>query len=57
MTKTATITNENIRNLRNEAAAAGDSDMVRICERALAGSARAARECRKAIEAARAMGD
>jgi hypothetical protein len=52
-----TITNAQIRALRNEAAAAGDSAMVRTCDRAIAGSARAMTTVRRAIRAAAAMAD
>jgi len=44
-----------IEQLRDEAGAHGDLEQVKICERALAGSKRARRECLKVINAARAM--
>lgn len=51
-----TITDKQIRDLRSEAAAAGDSDLVRVCDRALA--RRGGRgECARAINDARAMED
>lgn len=56
MTKT-TVTTAQIAALRTEAAAAGDTAMVRTCERALAGSARAMATIRRAIRAADAMAD
>lgn len=52
-----TIATAQIRALRNEAAAAGDTAMVRTCERAIAGSARAMATVRCAIRAAAAMAD
>lgn len=45
-------TTEQITALRFEAATAGDLAMVRICDRAIAGSSRALRECRRVIAAA-----
>jgi hypothetical protein len=57
MTTFATITSRQIRHLRNEAATAGDSKQVEICDRALNGSDRAKRECVKVIRAAEAMAD
>lgn len=53
----ATITDTQISALRQEAAQAGDMKAVAICTRALAGSARARRECAKMIADARAMED
>lgn len=51
-----TITDDQIRALRDEAGAAGDTDMVRICDLALA--RRGGRGlCADAIIAARAMED
>lgn len=47
-----TITNAQIAALRTEAAAAGDTAMVAVCTRALAGSARARAVCARAIRAA-----
>ena len=43
--QTMTITNTNIRTLRTEAAAAGDIDMVRICDKAICGDVKAIAEC------------
>ena len=43
------ITSTRIETLRTEAAQAGDTKMVAICDRALNGSARATAECRKVI--------
>ena len=57
------ITDEQIEQLKAEAAQAGDSKMVAICDRALYGCMpqcdwRAARKaCAEAIEAAKAMAD
>lgn len=50
-----TITNEQITALRREAGAAGDTAMVAVCDRALAGSARARRECARVIADAEAQ--
>lgn len=49
-----TITDTDIRNLRTESGAAGDFEMVRICDRALNGSAKAIDECVRVIEYAAA---
>lgn len=49
-----TLTGSMIHALRTEAAAAGDSAMVAICNRASAGSVRAQRAVVKAIRAAEA---
>ena len=54
---TTAITTAQIRALATEAAAAGDTAMVRTCERALAGSARAMATVRRVIRAAAAMAD
>lgn len=43
--------------LRVEAGAAGDYEMVVICEEALAGNLSAREECERVIAAARAMRD
>ena len=43
-----------IEQLKTEAGAAGDDEMVRICEQALAGDAEALAECEQVITAARA---
>jgi hypothetical protein len=48
-----TITETEIQALRDEAASAGDTEMVRICDRALDGSQCAIAECRRVIRAAR----
>lgn len=52
-----TITNTSIRILRTEAAAAGDTAMVEICDLALAGDVMARAECYRTIRAAAAMAD
>ncbi len=52
-----TTTTTEIRTLRAEAAAAGDTVMVDLCDLALAGDDLALRECSLAIKAARAMAD
>ena len=52
-----TITERDIEALRDEAGAHGDLEQVKICERALAGSKRAWRECERVIADARAMSD
>jgi len=57
MTMTITITEREIEALRDEAGAHGDLEQVKICERALAGSKRAWRECQRVIADARAMAD
>lgn len=41
--------------LRSEAAMAGDLAQIRLCDRALRGSVRALRECRRVLAAAAAM--
>jgi hypothetical protein len=43
------VSDEQIRALRDEAGSAGDLEQVRVCIRALGGSARARRECAKVI--------
>jgi hypothetical protein len=43
--------------LRNEAAAAGDMDQVRVCDRALNGSMRARRECARVLRNALAQAE
>ncbi len=53
--KTHHATDKEIAKLAREAAVAGDSKMVKICGRALAGSAAARKECSRVIMAARAM--
>lgn len=55
MTTVATLTNSRIITLRTEAANAGDSKMVAICDRALNGSSRAIVEVVRVIRAAEAM--
>lgn len=57
MTKIITITERDIKELRDEARAHGDIDQVYICNRALAGSERAWRECQRVIADARSMAD
>lgn len=57
MTTTTTITDSQIRNLRTEAATAGDAEQVAICDRALDGDEAAIRECERVIRAAQAMAD
>lgn len=52
-----TITTRQIETLRTEAGMAGDTKMVAICDRALAGSQRARRECARVIRAAQAQQD
>jgi hypothetical protein len=54
---TETVTVEQIEALRDEAGAAGDTEMVAICERAIDGDESAADECAKAIRAAAANED
>lgn len=44
------VTTDNIRSLRTEAASAGDLDQVAICDRALAGDRAAREDCIDAIE-------
>lgn len=56
-TKTITITERDIEALRDAAGTHGDIDQVYICNRALAGSERAWRECERVIADARAMED
>lgn len=56
MTNISTITDQQIRMLSQEAGQAGDMKQVAICNRALAGSARARRECARVIRAARIHG-
>ena len=55
MKKKETVTDAQIAALAQEAAIAGDEEMVRICGRALTGNKRARRECHRVILAARAM--
>jgi len=55
MTTFATITTSQIATLRAEAATAGDIKMVAICDRALAESTRAIRECVRVISDAETM--
>lgn len=50
------ITDWQIRQLRTEAAVAGDDKQVKLCTLALAGSKKARQACAEAIGAARAMG-
>lgn len=57
MTKIITITERDIKQLRDEARAHDDIDQVYICSRALQGCPRAWRECQRVIAAARAMAD
>lgn len=51
------VTDEQITALRNEAATAGDLAQVAVCDRALAGSRRARRECARIIADAEAQQD
>lgn len=54
------ITQDQIEQLRTEAAAAGDTEMVRICDAAYgraSGSPTARQKCADAINAARAMAE
>lgn len=53
----AKVTDAEIAALAREAANAGDTQMVKIAGRALAGSAAARKECGRVIMAARAMQD
>ena len=46
------ITDWQIELMRVEAGAAGDTEMVKICRRALNGSARARKECERVLEEA-----
>ena len=48
------VTDQNIRDLRHEAAIAGDAAQERLCARALDGSASARRECERVILRTRA---
>ena len=50
-----TLTTAQLHALRSEAAMAGDLAQVRLCDRALRGSVRAVRECRRVLAAAAAM--
>ena len=50
-----TITDEQIIALREEAGNAGDTEMVAICNRAMAGSQRARKECARVITEAAAQ--
>lgn len=52
MTKEIKITDQQIKSLMIEAGAAGDLEMVAICQRALDGDLRALWECDRVIEAA-----
>jgi hypothetical protein len=54
---TSTLTADMIQSLRDEAAAAGDEQMVRICDDAAAGSLDARGSCAACINVARAMDD
>jgi hypothetical protein len=49
------ITDEDIRELGHEAAAAGDTEQETLCRMALAGGERARRECERVIKANRAV--
>jgi hypothetical protein len=51
------ITTEQIAALRTEAGAAGDMEMVAVCDRALAGDEAARAECGQAIDDAAAQGE
>lgn len=51
------ITDKQIEQLRTEAGAAGDEDMVETCNLALIGDPKARRECAEAIEAGSVMID
>lgn len=52
-----TVTNDDIRQLRAEAAAHGDTDQVALCDRALGGDREAAGACVEAIRDAEAQAD
>ena len=52
---TETLTSDMITTLRNEAANAGDTEQVDLCERAQQGDAEARERCAAAITDARAM--
>jgi len=47
--KLPTVTNKQIQSLRQEAGQAGDSDMVKICDKALKGDMKARAECARVI--------
>jgi hypothetical protein len=51
------MVDDEIRDLRAEAEAAGDSAMVAICDRALAGDTAAITECVRVMDEAQASGD
>lgn len=51
------VTDDQIEQLKTEAARAGDLEQVRICERALRGNVQAREECERVIRAAKAMED
>lgn len=55
--KKLTVTDAEIAALAREAAQAGDDKMVKVCGRALAGTANARAECARVLYAARAMKD
>lgn len=55
MTNIDTITDEQIEALRSEAGSAGDSEMVAICDRALAGDQGEREECARVIADVEAM--
>lgn len=59
MTKTTigTLTNRQITKLRDEAATAGDTAQVEVCERALRGDRSARVECARVIADAEAQAD
>lgn len=50
-----TITDDQIQQLRNEAATFGDDEQARICDAAMRGNDEARAQCAEAINAARAM--
>ena len=54
---TATVTDEQLRDLIEEAAAAGDGAQVDLCHAALRGNRKARRMCAETIHNAQAMAD
>lgn len=51
------MTTEQIQTLQTEAGAAGDAEMVAVCERALAGDEAAVAQCARVIADAQAQDD
>lgn len=49
------VTDQELANLAREAATAGDHKLVKVCGRALSGSAPARRECGRVLMAARSL--